>query len=152
MYSYGRDEWEDLEGAVRYALDHGARRIVLAGYSMGGAISLAFMRHSALANRIGALILDAPMIDLVPTVAHGGFVAEEVLGAPDHEMRLSGRHLEPACRADVALLGAMRGYLAHEPLGATAVLFAGASVGEARDIARLGLLPRTRCAPMRPAA
>ncbi len=70
-YSYGREEWEELEGAVRFALDRGARRIVLAGYSMGGAISLAFMRNSALASRTSALILDAPMIDLVPTVAHG---------------------------------------------------------------------------------
>lgn len=69
-YSYGRDEWEDLEGAVRFALDNGARRIVLAGYSMGGAITLAFMRNSNLAAHTSALVLDAPMIDLVRTVEH----------------------------------------------------------------------------------
>lgn len=114
MYSYGRDEWEDLEGAVRYALDHGARRIVLAGYSMGGAISLAFMRHSALANRIGALILDAPMIDLVPTVAHGA----RKNGVPVRVLPFSNRvaarrygfdwrdfdHFETACCLDVPVL------------------------------------------------
>jgi hypothetical protein len=71
LYSYGRDEWEEVEGAVRFALDRGARRVVLAGYSMGGAISLAFMGKSGLAGRVAALILDAPMIDLVRTVEHG---------------------------------------------------------------------------------
>jgi hypothetical protein len=70
VYSYGRDEWEELDGAVAYALDHGARRILLVGYSMGGAISLAFMRNSALARHANALILDAPMLDLVRTVEH----------------------------------------------------------------------------------
>lgn len=71
LYTYGRDEWEDLEGAVRYALDHGARNILIVGYSMGGAISLAFMGRSSLASRVAALILDAPMIDLSRTVEHG---------------------------------------------------------------------------------
>ena len=71
LYTYGRDEWEELDGAVRYALDHGARNILIVGYSMGGAISLAFMGRSSLASRVTALILDAPMINLSRTVEHG---------------------------------------------------------------------------------
>lgn len=70
QYAYGRDEWEEVEGAVRFALERGARRVVLVGYSMGGAISLAFMARSSLASRVAALVLDAPMIDLARTVEH----------------------------------------------------------------------------------
>lgn len=71
MYSYGRREWEDLEGAVRYAIDHGAAGVVLVGFSMGGAITLSFMAHSPLATLVRGLILDAPMLDLEETIGHG---------------------------------------------------------------------------------
>lgn len=70
-YSYGRDEWEELDGAVAYALARGASDIVLVGYSMGGAISLSFMEKSPNADAVSALILDAPMTHLEETVAHG---------------------------------------------------------------------------------
>src|SRR4029453_12022176 len=35
---WGATEWRDLEAATRYALDRGAAGVVLAGYSMGGAV------------------------------------------------------------------------------------------------------------------
>jgi pimeloyl-ACP methyl ester carboxylesterase len=70
-YSFGRDEWPDLEAAVQYALDHGASHLVLVGYSMGGAITLSFMQNSKLASRVTALILDAPMTQFERTVEHG---------------------------------------------------------------------------------
>lgn len=67
-YQYGRTEWRDLEGAVRYALDHGAGNVVLVGYSMGGAITAAFLQHSPLAAKVTRVVLDSPMLDLSRTI------------------------------------------------------------------------------------
>ena len=62
-YQFGADEWQDLESAAKYALAAGARELVLAGYSMGGAIVLGFLYRSALAERVKAVILDSPALD-----------------------------------------------------------------------------------------
>lgn len=74
-YSYGRDEWEELDAAAAYALGHGATDLVLAGFSMGGALTLSFMAKSEHAGRVSALVLDAPMTHLEETVYHGARVA-----------------------------------------------------------------------------
>ncbi|HMJ73262.1 MAG TPA: alpha/beta hydrolase [Solirubrobacterales bacterium] len=63
FHHMGLTEWRDLEAAARYALTHGARRLVLAGYSMGGAIVAQFMERSPLASRVVGLVLDAPALD-----------------------------------------------------------------------------------------
>lgn len=63
LYHLGETEWRDLDAAVRYALRQGARRIVLVGYSMGGALIEQLMLHSPLAGRVAALVLDAPVLD-----------------------------------------------------------------------------------------
>lgn len=67
----GATEWADLDGAVQYALAHGARRVVLAGSSMGGSMALAFLEHSDHADRVDALVLDAPLVDFGATVQKG---------------------------------------------------------------------------------
>jgi alpha-beta hydrolase superfamily lysophospholipase len=64
----GLTEWHDLEAAARYALSHGADRLVLMGYSMGGAIVAQFMEKSRLAERVGALVLEAPVLDWKKTI------------------------------------------------------------------------------------
>jgi len=63
LHHMGLTEWRDLQAAARYALSHGARRLVLVGYSMGGAIVAQFMEHSPLAGRVAGLVLDAPALD-----------------------------------------------------------------------------------------
>jgi alpha-beta hydrolase superfamily lysophospholipase len=63
LYHLGETEWQDLEEAARYALRHGARRLVLVGYSMGGALINQFMQHSPLEDRVSGVVLDAPALD-----------------------------------------------------------------------------------------
>jgi uncharacterized protein len=63
LHHMGLTEWRDLGAAARYALAHGARRLVLVGYSMGGAIVTQFMQRSPLAPRVAGLVLDAPVLD-----------------------------------------------------------------------------------------
>jgi uncharacterized protein len=62
-YHLGDTEWEDVEAAVRYAVDRGARRVVLFGWSMGGAVTGAFLDRSAEASRVAAVVWDAPLVD-----------------------------------------------------------------------------------------
>ena len=61
---YGQTEWRDLQAAVQWALAHGARHVVLAGQSMGGAIVAAFLEHSPLAAKVTRVVFAAPMLDL----------------------------------------------------------------------------------------
>jgi uncharacterized protein len=59
----GAGEWTDLEAAVRVARAAGARRVVLAGFSMGGAIVSELLHRSSLADEITGVVLDAPVLD-----------------------------------------------------------------------------------------
>jgi uncharacterized protein len=71
MLRYGLTEWQDLAAGARYALGHGARRLVLVGYSMGGAVVVSFLERSPLAGRVAGVILDAPMLDFGRSVDLG---------------------------------------------------------------------------------
>lgn len=78
LHHMGLTEWRDLQAAARHALSHGAARLVLIGYSMGGAIVTQFMENSRLASRVVALVLDAPVLDWKETI---GFNATQ-MGLP----------------------------------------------------------------------
>lgn len=64
----GHTEWRDVEAAVDHAVAHGARDVVLVGYSMGGACVVQCHRRSEQAHRIRALVLEAPVLDWGPVV------------------------------------------------------------------------------------
>ena len=70
-YDFGVTEWEDVEAAVRFALESGADKIVLIGYSMGGGIIVSYQIKSELADRTVGMILDAPMLNFGRTVDKG---------------------------------------------------------------------------------
>ncbi len=68
---YGRlgyDEWVDLEAWVRTAVQRGAERVVLVGYSQGGSVISMFLRHSDERERVDAVILDSPVLDWQSTL------------------------------------------------------------------------------------
>jgi hypothetical protein len=74
FYGLGETEWRDVDAAMRYALDNGAERVILAGWSMGGAIVLQALDRSEHAEAVAALVLDAPVLDWRDTLGHQGSV------------------------------------------------------------------------------
>lgn len=64
-YGLGDTEWMDVDAAIEYAVAHGARQVVLIGWSMGGAIAFQAASRGRFQDKIAALILDAPVVDWV---------------------------------------------------------------------------------------
>ena len=62
-YTLGATEWRDVDAAVGFALRHGARDIVLMGWSMGGQVALQLDLNSAHREKIVGVILESPAID-----------------------------------------------------------------------------------------
>ena len=79
---FGATEWEDLEGAVAYALDNGAEQVVLVGFSMGGSISIAFLERSPLAASVSAIIFDSPALNVAGMVGARAADTDLIPGLP----------------------------------------------------------------------
>ena len=69
-YNLGLSEWRDIEDAALYAVQQGARELVLMGWSMGGAIVLQTLDRSWLTGHVSHVVLDAPVIDWNDVLAH----------------------------------------------------------------------------------
>jgi alpha-beta hydrolase superfamily lysophospholipase len=69
-YHLGDSEWRDVEAAMLWAADRGARRVVLMGWSMGGAIVLQAATRSWLSDRVRAVVLDGPVVDWHAVLDH----------------------------------------------------------------------------------
>jgi hypothetical protein len=98
-YQYGRTEWHDLDGAVAWAVERGARHVVLVGASMGGAIVAAFMEHSGRASVVSGLVLDSPLLSFERAVD---------LGASERDLPLVGWRLPAALTWSAKRLASLR--------------------------------------------
>lgn len=67
-YHLGQTEWHDVEAAVSYAVGHGARQLVLFGWSLGASIALQLAASSEFRSRISRLVLNAPVVDWSSTL------------------------------------------------------------------------------------
>lgn len=62
-YQLGATEWHDLDAAIGYARRQGARRVILMGWSMGGALALQAAFDSPHGDVIAGLVLESPVVD-----------------------------------------------------------------------------------------
>jgi pimeloyl-ACP methyl ester carboxylesterase len=58
----GVSEWEDIDAARRYALDHGAKRILFVGWSLGASIVLRTIARAG-DNSTAGVVLVSPALD-----------------------------------------------------------------------------------------
>ncbi|MCU1404327.1 MAG: alpha/beta fold hydrolase [Glaciihabitans sp.] len=72
LYALGDTEWEDVDAALEFAVGHGARDIVLMGWSMGGATVLQTATRSPLAGAIRGIVLESPVVDWITVLTHQG--------------------------------------------------------------------------------
>ena len=77
-YSLGATEWRDIDAAVGFARRRGAKRVILMGWSMGGAVALQVALNSAHHHVIGGLVLESPVIDWRVVLEH----QTKLLGLP----------------------------------------------------------------------
>jgi alpha-beta hydrolase superfamily lysophospholipase len=89
-YGLGDTEWEDVDAAVGYAREHGATRVVLLGWSMGGAIALQTATRGAHHDILRGMVLDSPVIDWSNVLAFQGAAARLPAPIPSGAMRLLG--------------------------------------------------------------
>ncbi|MYX36201.1 MULTISPECIES: alpha/beta fold hydrolase [unclassified Streptomyces] len=86
----GDSEWRDLDAAMRYAVRHGARRLVLHGWSTGATMALRATSHSPLRALVSGMVLDSPVLDWQDTVR----AAAAARGAPRALLPLGVRATE----------------------------------------------------------
>lgn len=89
----GTREWRDVDDAISYAIEQGAREIVLVAWSMGGTIAMLALEQSAHRDRVTALVLVAPALDwtrVVENAVAGARLPRSVAGA---SMRILGSSL-----------------------------------------------------------
>lgn len=67
-YGLGGTEWRDIDAAITFAQQAGARSIVLMGWSMGGAIVLQTVTRTSHPELIAGIVLESPVIDWVDTL------------------------------------------------------------------------------------
>jgi len=62
-YALGGTEWRDVEAAIEFAIDRGAKHIVLMGWSMGGATVLQTALLSSHRALLRGVVLESPAVE-----------------------------------------------------------------------------------------
>jgi pimeloyl-ACP methyl ester carboxylesterase len=62
-YRFGLTEWQDIEAAVRYALESGAEQVILVGFSTGATGEVAFLERSEASHSVVGVVFDSPNLD-----------------------------------------------------------------------------------------
>ena len=75
-HMFGLTEWRDLEAAIAYVLNQGAKNIFILGHSMGGSIALQFILKSNLRSHVSGVVLESPALDL------NGIISEKAKALP----------------------------------------------------------------------
>ena len=68
LYHLGDTEWRDVEAAIKYAQSQGAQKVVLYGWSMGGAIVGQTLARSGVAAAVSGVVLDSPVTNWTQTL------------------------------------------------------------------------------------
>jgi alpha-beta hydrolase superfamily lysophospholipase len=68
LHHLGETEWRDLDAAMRHAVRHGAKQLVLHGWSTGATMALRAAAHSGLRDRVSGLVLDSPVLSWETTL------------------------------------------------------------------------------------
>lgn len=67
----GQREWRDVAAAMDYAVDHGAGRIVLVGWSLGAGAVLLAAERAHHADRVAGVVLIGPAIEWKTAIRQG---------------------------------------------------------------------------------
>ncbi|CAM5539552.1 alpha/beta hydrolase family protein [Leifsonia shinshuensis] len=67
----GQDEWPDVDSAVGYALEHGAHRIFLVGWSLGATLALYEAERGNHRRAIDGMVLVSPVVNWARSIRFG---------------------------------------------------------------------------------
>lgn len=105
-YTWGVEEWPDVEVAVAWAQGQGARGVAVVGFGMGAAISAQFLHESTLLPIVRGVVFDSPVLDLEATSDRNatasnipGFIHAPAKGVARLRFNLEWNRLDHAARA-----------------------------------------------------
>ncbi|BFV56721.1 alpha/beta fold hydrolase [Kitasatospora sp. CMC57] len=150
---FGETEWQDVEAAIQLAMESGAGRVILYGWSVGATMVLQAAARTAWSEKVAGLVLDSPVLDWSQTVRRerarsGVSAALAELGALAAEGRsrvdLAGfARLASGADLDMPTL------LLHSPADSIAPWDAAARLADLRgDLVSLHAIPRAEHAAL----
>jgi uncharacterized protein len=71
FYHYGDSEWQDAVEGLKFLAQQGVKRVILYGFSMGGAVALETFERYKDEPTVIAIILDSPLLDPYEVFLYG---------------------------------------------------------------------------------